>query len=128
MSKRESRLVCFYSSIIKLNRIATFILFCAALVCLQPKCPAQVLYGSLTGNVTDPSGAAVSGAKVEALDIGKGVAQEAAADVNGIYRFVALLPGTYKVTISAPNFEMQVTLGVRVAWTRGSRSQAPLKM
>ena len=128
MSKRESRLVCFYSSIIKLNRIATFILFCAALVCLQPKCPAQVLYGSLTGNVTDPSGAAVSGATVEALDIGKGVAQEAAADVNGIYRFVELLPGTYKVTISAPNFEMQVTLGVRVAANEVQRVDARLKI
>jgi len=95
---------------------------------LQPKCPAQVLYGSLTGNVTDPSGAAVSGATVEALDIGKGVAQEAAADVNGIYRFVELLPGTYKVTISAPNFEMQVTLGVRVAANEVQRVDARLKI
>src|SRR5438094_4764486 len=128
MSKRESRLVCFYSSIIKLNRIAPFILFCAALVCLQPKCPAQVLYGSLTGNVTDPSGAAVRGERVESFDMGKVVAHEAPADVNGIYRFVELLPGTNKVTISAPNFEMQVTLGVRVAANEVQRVDARLKI
>jgi len=33
-------------------------------------CAAQVLYGSLTGNVLDPGGAAVAGAKVEPLDVG----------------------------------------------------------
>ncbi len=33
---------------------------------------AQVLYGSLTGNVSDPSGATVPGATVEALKVGTG--------------------------------------------------------
>src|SRR6185503_10321608 len=41
---------------------------------------AQVLYGSLTGNVTDPAGAIVSGARVEALNINTGVAKVASTD------------------------------------------------
>jgi hypothetical protein len=75
---------------------------------------AQVLYGSLTGTVTDPSGAAVSGAKVQALDVGKGVTQEGTTDGNGIYHLSALLSGVYKVSISAVGFEAQVTPEVRV--------------
>ena len=38
---------------------------------------AQVLYGSLTGAVTDPSGAAVGAASVEAVEVQTGVTQQA---------------------------------------------------
>jgi hypothetical protein len=43
---------------------------------------AQVLYGSLTGNVADPSGAVVAGAKVEALNTGVQSRSEVAHAVN----------------------------------------------
>jgi len=89
---------------------------------------AQVLYGSLTGTVTDPSGAAVIGAKVEVLDLGKGVTQEATTGVNGIYRFSALLPGIYKVTISMAGFETQVAPSVRVEANEVGRVDARLKI
>ena len=71
--------------------------------------PAQVLYGSLTGNVTDPAEAAVPGAKVEALNVGTGVAQQANTDVRGSYLFNNLQAGTYRVTISAAGFQTTVT-------------------
>ncbi|MGH9767481.1 MAG: carboxypeptidase-like regulatory domain-containing protein, partial [Blastocatellia bacterium] len=48
---------------------------------------AQVLYGSLTGNVTDPSGAVVVGAKVEALNAGTGVSTSVVTDERGAYQF-----------------------------------------
>ena len=44
---------------------------------------AQVLYGSLTGNVTDPINAAVPGAKVEALNVGRLRPREAGRLVSG---------------------------------------------
>lgn len=73
-------------------------------VLLHTPASAQVLYGSLTGNVTDPNGAAVAGAKIEARNISAGIVQEATSDNNGIYRMVALLPGTYTIAIAAPGF------------------------
>jgi hypothetical protein len=66
---------------------------------------AQVLYGSLTGNVTDSAGAAVAGAKVQALNVGTNVLKETITNESGAYQFTDLLPGVYKVTISAQGFK-----------------------
>lgn len=68
------------------------------------KLNAQVLYGSLTGNVTDPSGAAVPKARVQAVDQGTNVAHEADTDDHGVYRFTDLQPGNYLVTVTAASF------------------------
>ena len=87
---------------------------------------AQTLYGTLTGNVTDPSGAVVSGAKVELLNIEKGISQETTADTSGIYRFSAVLPGTYKVTITSPNFAKAIFEGVLVSVNTVRRVDAQL--
>lgn len=70
---------------------------------------AQVLYGSLTGIVTDASGAVVPNAKITAVEVSKGIAQNAEADATGIYRITNILPGIYKVTVAAPGFAAQVT-------------------
>lgn len=85
---------------------------------------AQVLYGSLTGNVTDPSGAAVPGVKVEALNTATGIAKTSATDERGTYLFSDLQPGIYKVTITAPAFATRVCWKARsspstrcCAWT-----------
>jgi len=78
--------------------------------------------------VADPSGASVTGAKVEALNVATAASQQGTTDGNGIYRFSALLPGTYKVTISAPNFSTQVSEGVRVEGNGVQRVDARLKV
>jgi outer membrane receptor protein involved in Fe transport len=88
---------------------------------------AQVLYGSLTGTVTDPSGAVIVGAKVTALDPQTGVGDVATTDSSGIYRFTTLLAGTFKVTITMAGFETQETLGVEIRVNEIARVNASLK-
>jgi hypothetical protein len=75
---------------------------------------AQVLYGSLTGNITDPSGAAVPGAKVEALNVSTGVSRSATSDDSGSYSFNDLQPGSYKVTFTTPSFRTLVQENVQI--------------
>jgi hypothetical protein len=75
---------------------------------------AQVLYGTITGNVTDQSGGAVAGAKVQALNVGTNVARNAATDSRGAYLFSDLQPGLYNVTIQAPSFQTVINKDVRV--------------
>ena len=85
-----------------------------------------MLYGSLTGNVTDPSGAVVSGAKVEALNTLTGVTQAATTDANGVYRFQNLHPGTYKVTISTSGFTTAVQDNIAVTANTIKRADSQL--
>jgi Carboxypeptidase regulatory-like domain/TonB dependent receptor len=75
---------------------------------------AQVLYGSLTGNVTDPSSAAIPGARVEARDTGTGISRTATTDDRGTYLFSNVQVGIYKVTISSASFKTVVMDQVRV--------------
>ncbi len=81
---------------------------------------AQVLYGSLTGNVIDPSSAAIPGAKIEALNTGTGIAKQATTDSRGIYLFTDLQPGIYKITATAPSFRtvVQDNLNITVNFVR----------
>jgi hypothetical protein len=69
-----------------------------------PHCDAQVLYGSLTGNVIDPASAIVPGVHVEATNQETNVKSETKTDERGVYRFTNLQPGLYRVTVTAPSF------------------------
>ena len=105
-------------------------LLCLALLgsMLSLSAYAQVLYGSLTGTVTDASGAVLSGAKVTVVEVRTGVTQESTSDTSGVYRFTALTPGTYKVTITAPGFATQETPSVQVKTNEVARVDGSLKV
>ena len=77
-------------------------------------CHAQVLYGSLTGNVSDPTGAAVPGVHVEAVNQDTNVKAAADTDTSGVYRFTNLQPGFYKVTVTAKSFGAFVETNIQV--------------
>jgi hypothetical protein len=89
---------------------------------------AQVLYGSLTGNVTDPSNASVPSSHAQALNVKTGVVREVAADASGIYLFRELQPGIYKVTTWAPNFGTKVIENVSVDANTETRVDVQLEL
>jgi len=90
--------------------------------------PAQVLYGSLTGNVTDKSGAAVPDAKVDATNIGTGISKQTQTDDRGVYRFQDCQAGTYKVTIGATGFAGTVETGVQITENTERRIDVQLEV
>ena len=82
-------------------RVATFM----AAVCLQiPSANAQVLYGTVLGNVTDPSESSVAGATVQLSNKDTGYSAETKTDDRGFYEFRNLNPGQYDVKITASGF------------------------
>ncbi|HBB88478.1 MAG TPA: hypothetical protein DC047_12770, partial [Blastocatellia bacterium] len=60
--------------------------------------------GSIEGRITDPKGAAVSGATVTVTDEVNNQTATALSDAKGQYKIAGLPPGNYTVVISAPGF------------------------
>src|SRR4051795_5697282 len=71
---------------------------------MVPRAAAQTLYGSLVGNITDPNGAAVPGAKVRVVNSDTGFVREATTDERGAFLFSDLQAGRYEVTVSSGSF------------------------
>src|ERR1039458_3159718 len=82
--------------------------------------------GGIEGNVTDTSGAAVSGATVEATNVGDAVTQKTVTNNEGAYRFPSLIPGTYTVTVTKQGFAQFVRGATRIDAGIGVRIDAKL--
>jgi hypothetical protein len=65
---------------------------------------AQAGRGSISGTVTDPSGAVVPAAQVVLRDPATGATQRTVTSAAGLYSFISLNPGVYQVTASHAGF------------------------
>src|SRR5579862_5399379 len=83
---------------------------------MAPSLMAQSLVsGDLTGTVTDPSGAVVSGATVTLKNDANGQTRTTTTNSSGAYRFSLLQPGSYTVTANAQGFsKAQASTSVNV--------------
>ncbi len=71
---------------------------------------AQVSTSSITGVVTDASGAVVASAKVELKNEDTGAVFNGATTSAGVYSFASLTPGRYTVTVTQPGFQTFTSL------------------
>lgn len=86
------------------NRRGVRVLLLAALL-FPAGLPAQDATGKITGVVTDPSGAIVSGATVTVTNLATNVSKQTASNSSGLYQVFPLPIGRYKVTAVASGFE-----------------------
>ncbi len=70
---------------------------------------------SLSGRVTDPAGAVVSGATVTANHVETGAARSTLTDDAGRYSILALAVGEYEVRVTKQNFQENVRSGIHLA-------------
>ena len=87
---------------------------------------AQVLYGSIVGNVTDSTGAAVPGATVTIEQAETKLTRELVADAAGAYHFTAVPSGTYSVTVTMNGFRSFSRKDVPVTLNSVARVDAKL--
>jgi carboxypeptidase family protein/TonB-dependent receptor-like protein len=89
---------------------------------------AQVLYGSLVGNVADESGAAIPGATVTITQKETGATHDAVTDSTGAYRFPTLQSGTYTVVVKLTGFRTFSRSDVQLTLNTVTRVDASLQV
>jgi hypothetical protein len=103
--------------------LATFIVPMATPIAL-----AQSSKGILTGTVTDPSGAVVSGATIRMTNSATGTVRETVSTGDGSYRLDAVDPGNYKVEVTVGGFKSVTLNDVPIAAGQASTSDFKLEI
>ncbi len=103
-------------------QLVTFFLVLASLAF------GQVGNGTITGTVTDPAGAVVPGAAVEAKNTATGVVYSAVSTATGNYAIPNLPVGAYDLSVTAQGFKTYTHTNLTVGATQVLRENAPLEV
>jgi len=68
--------------------------------------------GTISGTVTDPSGAMVPQARLKITNLATGVSRDSVTNGTGYYEVGALIPGKYKILVSLPGFQDLLREGI----------------
>src|SRR5215472_9639514 len=80
-------------------------LFFVSLPLFNASVVAQSTYGSIAGALTDTSGAAIADAQVTLTNLGTAEKREQSTSADGLYSFVNLFPGRYKLEAEKTGFK-----------------------
>src|SRR4051812_47675610 len=76
---------------------------------------AQAVYGSISGIITDASGAVVPGASVTITSVARQTSDTVATNDQGFYTKERLVPGVYQVKVELQGFKSPVFPDIRVS-------------
>jgi carboxypeptidase family protein len=100
--------------------VSAFLLLLVLIFALPSLSAQTVSTGAISGTVTDPSGAVISGVSITASEKATGAKRTATTDSNGVYRFSLLPPGDYQLRFEAKGFKAVLPPVVRVVVTESS--------
>src|SRR6202161_56793 len=100
----------------------------ALLVFVSPSLFAQSTYGSVVGSVTDSSGAAIAGATVSLTNVGTQEKRTQPSGADGLFTFVNLFPGQYRVDIEKSGFKHFARTDVTVQVQQSTSVNASLQV
>jgi len=103
MSSQQSNRMLKYAFVLLLAVLTPSIFVCPLFA------QTTVGTGSIVGNVTDPSAAVINGARVTITNVATGQVMTFSTNSSGAYNSGALLPGNYKVQVSARGFSQMET-------------------
>jgi len=87
-----------------ISLIGLALCFCVALIFSSPLA-AQTTYGAIAGTVTDTSGAAITDAQVALTNPDTGEKRTETTGGDGLYSFVNVLPGRYRIEVEKTGFK-----------------------
>ena len=89
---------------------------------------AQILTGTLTGTVTDATGAVIPNAKITVVDTATNRTYTGASSSAGDFTFTNLSNGTYNVTIVAPGFAKFLATGIVINVSQVAKMTAKMQV
>ena len=98
----------------KMSKLELFVWLFGFCLLISLPLLAQVAGGTLSGTITDPSGAAVPKAQVLIKNSATGVTRTIETNAEGFYSAANLLPGAYEVAVSATGFNTGVKTGITI--------------
>jgi hypothetical protein len=110
------------------NSIKVGILLLVGLLCALQPAWSQEVTANIVGTVTDPSGAPIKGATVEATDVDRGTMWPATTNDSGTYNLLRLPVGTYTVKVTASGFRAVSHAPFTLVLNQTARIDAQLKM
>src|SRR5882724_4952388 len=97
-----------------MKRLNEFLVGIALATLLATSLPAQSIFGTLTGIVSDPSQSVVAGATLKLRDEGSGALRDTVANSEGYYTFVSVPPGRYELTVTHSGFDTHKQPGITI--------------
>src|SRR5439155_15552611 len=110
-----------------MSKTKVLAVFCLLLVAVAGV-SAQVLFGTLTGNVVDQSQAVVPGASISVHSKATGFTRETATDSAGRFTLESLPPGTYELKVSGKGFVTYVQTEINIGINNVTRADVQLKV
>ncbi len=98
------------------------------LSCLSSLALAQSTTGTISGTVTDSSGASVARARITATELATNVSRSSTSAPDGSYSILFLSVGAYRVEVNAPGFKKFERTGVVLEVNRNARVDAALQL
>src|SRR6266851_4936315 len=105
---------------------AAFIVVFVTLSCLGAR--AQSTYGAIVGSVTDISGAAITDANVTLTNVGTSEKRSQSSGSDGLFTFVNLFPGQYRVDVEKQGFKDLARTGIVVEVQQSTHIDAALQV
>ena len=110
-----------------LGKISRGVLF-AILLLLPVVSLGQGYFGTVGGDITDPSGAVIRGAQVTLTDQQKGFTFTATSDAAGHYLFAAVPPGNYSVLVGMHGFQSAERTNIKVNVSENATANVTLQI
>ena len=108
--------------------LVTCLLLLLVLSAALPSAVAQENTASITGTVTDDTGASIKGATITAKDVERGTSLVTKTNDSGAYNLPRVPVGTYEVSISAQGFQTTVQKNVTLILNQTARLDTKMKV
>ncbi|MDR3727357.1 MAG: TonB-dependent receptor [Terracidiphilus sp.] len=116
------------SRLLKVSRFLLLALFGIVLLTVNNQCFGQDTNASLSGTVSDPTGAVIPGAKLALTNQATGFQATFVSSPSGEFTFRNMTPGKYNLAATAPGFKSSTQKGIELAVNQAARVDVHLPL